>query len=387
MTVSGDNLSPEEIRRYARHLVLPEVGLEGQGRLKRSRVLVVGAGGLGSPVLLYLAAAGVGRLGIADGDVVDPSNLQRQVVHSSDDAGRPKTHSARDRILAVNPHVDVRCHDERVTSENALEVLDDYDVVVDGTDGFPARYLLNDACVFLGKPLVHGSVLRFEGQVTVFRPGDGPCYRCLFPEPPPPWLTPTCAGAGVLGVLPGLVGLIQASEVLKLLLDLGESLAGRLLLVDVKAMRFQEVRVPRNPRCPVCGPEPTITELIDYDEFCSGGESLLPDAPEIDARAITPEALKALLDRGPGVTLVDIRSPGEHALSPLPGAVHIPLDTLLRRLDELPRDQPLVVCCQWGPRSRHALVLLLSAGFQDVWWLEGGLDAWAERIDRSRVRY
>ncbi len=384
---SPGGLSVDEVRRYSRHLVLPEVGLAGQLKLRRAKVLVVGAGGLGSPVVLYLAAAGVGHVGIADGDVVDLSNLQRQVVHGTSRAGWRKTVSARERLQDLNPHVSVTCHDERLTRDNALEVIEQYDVVVDGTDGFAARYLLNDACVFLSRPLVHGSVLRFEGQVTVFKPGEGPCYRCLYPEPPPPWLTPSCSDAGVLGVLPGLVGMIQAAEVLKLVLELGDVLCGRLLLVDVAAMSFLEVRIPRNPDCAVCGATPSITELIDYEEFCSGGEPLLPDSPEVEALAVSPEEVQRMMEQGPGVLLLDVRSTGERALAELEGALAIPLTELMRRMREVPRDRPIVVCCHEGERSRQAVVLLKSAGFPDVWWMAGGLDAWAARIDPSMIRY
>lgn len=360
-------LTFDEELRYSRHLILPGMGLAGQEALKRARVLLVGAGGLGSPVALYLAAAGVGTLAIADADVVDVTNLQRQVMHRSDAVGHAKVDSAAETLTALNPLIRVVPIAERLTAANALGIIADYDVVVDGTDNFPTRYLLNDACALLGKPLIFGSIFRFEGQATVFDARRGPCYRCLFPEPPPPGSVPTCAEGGVLGVLPGLVGMIQATETLKLLLGAGESLIGRLLLVDALGMQFREVRITKSPDCPLCGDSPTITDLIDYAAFCGIG----PRTAEEAAWEITPEALRERLAR---VRLVDVRDEWEDEAQPgLPGALRIPYASFSRRMAELNSADDLVLYCSRGIRSWHAVGLLRNAGFARAWSLRGGL--------------
>ena len=388
----GAELSSEESLRYARHLILDGVGPAGQRRLKQSRVLVVGAGGLGSPVALYLAAAGVGTLGIADFDVVDVTNLQRQVIHGTADVGRPKLESARDRIGEINPHVRVEPHALRLTSANALEVVREYDVVVDGTDNFPTRYLLNDACVLTGKPNVYGSILRWEGQASVFWAGRGPCYRCLFAEPPPPGMVPNCAEGGVLGVLPGIVGSIQAAEALKLLLGAGDSLVGRLLLFDALRMKFREMRLRRDPACPACGDHPTIHELIDYERFCG----FAPEAPsgerDMDSDgipAITPTELKARLDRGDRITIIDVREPFEWEIGNLEahGARLIPLGQLPARAGEIDPADEVVLHCRSGARSAHALELLRAQGYGRLWNLDGGILAWSDQVDPSIPKY
>jgi adenylyltransferase/sulfurtransferase len=379
-------LSRSELLRYARHLALPEVGVQGQKRLKESRVLCVGAGGLGSPLALYLAAAGVGTLGMVDFDEVDATNLQRQLLHGTHDVGRPKLDSARDRLQEVNPHVEVVPHATRLSSENALDILADYDVVVDGTDNFPTRYLVNDACVLLGKPNVYGSIFRWEGQVSVFAHQDGPCYRCLFREPPPPGLVPNCAEGGVLGVLPGIIGSMQAMETVKLLLGVGEGLSGRLLIFDALDMTWREVALRRNPDCPVCGDEPTQTELIDYEIFC--GLKPDPDAPlQVDPRPPVPEVSPAdvaegLASDGPPF-LLDVREPWEWLVSSLEGqgAHLIPLGELAGRMDEVPRDRRVVVYCRTGQRSDTAARQLLEAGYPEVANLVGGMVAWARDIE------
>jgi molybdopterin/thiamine biosynthesis adenylyltransferase/rhodanese-related sulfurtransferase len=386
-------LSSEESLRYARHLILDGVGPEGQRRLKGSRVLVVGAGGLGSPVAMYLAAAGVGTLGIADFDVVDVTNLQRQVIHGTSDIGRPKLDSARDRIAEINPHVVVEPIADRLTSANALEIVRAYDVVIDGTDNFPTRYLLNDACVLAGKPNVYGSILRWEGQVSVFWAERGPCYRCLFAEPPPPGMVPNCAEGGVLGMLPGIVGSIQAGEALKLLLGAGEPLIGRLLLFDALAMKFREMRLRRDPACPVCGENPSIHALIDYERFCG----ITPDAPstgddEMDDGGIpeiNPTELKARLDRGDPLIIVDVREPFEWDIGNLGeyGARLIPLGQLPARADEIDPGAEVVLLCRSGVRSAHALEYLHSRGYPRLWNLEGGILAWSDQVDPSIPRY
>jgi adenylyltransferase/sulfurtransferase len=381
-------LSPQEIRRYSRHLIMPEVGMEGQKKLKAARVLLIGAGGLGSPLGLYLAAAGVGTLGLVDFDVVDFSNLQRQVLHGTKDVGRPKLESARERIEDVNPNVQVVPHETRLTSGNALEILRDYDVVVDGTDNFPTRYLVNDACVLLGKPNVYGSIFRFEGQASVFHAAEGPCYRCLYPEPPPPGLVPSCAEGGVLGVLPGLVGALQATETVKLILGRGRPLIGRLLLVDALKMRFREVRLRKDPRCPICGEHPTIQELIDYEAFCG-----LPQAEEEARREagavpeLAVEELKRWLDDGRDVQVLDVREPYEWEIAHLDGAVLIPLGSLPERMSELDSAREYVVHCRTGGRSARAVALLRDAGFRKVWNLAGGIHAWAEKVDPKLPKY
>jgi molybdopterin/thiamine biosynthesis adenylyltransferase/rhodanese-related sulfurtransferase len=374
-------LSPPELQRYARHLVLPEVGPEGQRRLKGARVACVGAGGLGSPLALYLAAAGVGTLGIVDDDVVDATNLQRQILHGTKDVGRPKLDSAADRLADVNPNVEVVRHRTRLTSANALQILADYDVVVDGTDNFPTRYLVNDACVLLGKPNVYGSIFRWEGQVSVFGTPGGPCYRCLFREPPPPGLVPNCAEGGVLGVLPGIIGSLQAMETLKLVLGVGESLAGRLLIFDALEMVFREVRLRRNPECPVCGDAPTQRGLIDYDLFCgvgTNGAGASGAVVELDAR----EVVARLASERPPF-LLDVREPWEWQVGNLErrGAVLIPLGYLDARVEEVPKDRPVVVYCRSGIRSLDAAERLRRAGVTEVYNLRGGILAWARDVE------
>ena len=375
-------LSSEELRRYGRHLVLPEVGLEGQRKLKAGRVLLVGAGGLGSPVALYLAAAGVGTLGLIDFDVVDMSNLQRQVLHGTSDVGRSKLDSARDRIHEMNPHVAVDTYEMRLTSANALDILSDYDVIVDGTDNFATRYLTNDACVLLGKPNVYGSIFRFEGQASVFGMEGGPCYRCLYPEPPPPGLVPSCAEGGVLGVLPGIVGTIQATEALKLLLGIGEPLIGRLLLIDALGARFRMMSLERNPSCPACGTR-EIRELIDYDAFCGS-----PRSPEDQvASEMSPAELAQRLARGDAPDLVDVREPYEWQIARIPGARLMPLGTLDREASSLDPSREIVVYCHHGIRSAHAADQLRAAGFARVWNLAGGIARWSEDVDPSVPKY
>ena len=394
-------LGRDELYRYARHLALPEVGLEGQRRLKAGRVLCVGAGGLGSPLALYLAAAGVGSIGIVDFDVVDESNLQRQILHGTSDIGRTKLASAADRLRDVNPHVRVVQHDARLSSENALGILADYDVVVDGTDNFPTRYLVNDACVLLGKPNVYGSVFRWEGQVSVFATQGGPCYRCLFREPPPPGLVPNCAEGGVLGVLPGIIGSAQAMETIKLLLGVGTPLVGRLLIFDALDMAWREVALRRNPACPVCGDEPTQTELIDYDVFCGvkadpatarsaeglgdgAGAAISGGAEAAVAPAeAPPDDVARRLETDHPPFLLDVREPWEWAVSNLAerGARLIPLDELGERMGEIPPDRPVVVYCRGGQRSRAAARRLAESGWEDVSSMAGGLVAWAEAVD------
>jgi sulfur-carrier protein adenylyltransferase/sulfurtransferase len=378
-------LGADEVLRYSRHLIIPDVGLTGQRRLKNARVLLVGAGGLGSPLGLYLAAAGVGTLGIVDYDVVDLTNLQRQVLHGTKDVGRPKLASATERIRDVNPHVNVEGFETRLTSANALEILRDFDVVVDGTDNFPTRYLTNDACVLLGKPNVYGSIFRFEGQASVFATADGPCYRCLFPEPPPPGLVPSCAEGGVLGVLPGLIGTIQATETIKLLLGIGEPLIGRLLLVDALSTRFRTVNLRRDPACPACGTR-EIRELVDYEEFCgvrAAEAQLLADAvPEI-----TPTELANKLRRGDDVDLIDVREPHEWEIARIPGARLIPLATVTEALPTLDSARDIVVHCKGGTRSAKAVRQLRAAGFSRVWNLAGGITRWSDDVDPSTPKY
>lgn len=378
-------LTNEEVLRYSRHLILPDVGLDGQRKLKAGRILLIGAGGLGSPLALYLAAAGVGTLGLVDFDVVDVSNLQRQVLHGTKDVGRPKLESARDRIRDVNPHVHVEAYETRLTSENALDIIQDYDVVIDGTDNFATRYLTNDACVLLGKPNVYGSIFRFEGQASVFAVEDGPCYRCLFPEPPPPGLVPSCAEGGVLGVLPGLVGTIQATEGIKLILGVGEPLVGRLLLIDALTMQFRTVRLRKDPNCPACGTH-EITELIDYDQFCGvTTESNATDPNEIPE--ITPSELSARIARGDDIDLIDVREPYELDIARIPNVRLIPLGTLPEALPTLDNSRETVVICRTGARSGRAVRQLRAAGFRRVWNLAGGIHRWADDVDPSLPKY
>jgi len=377
-------LSREEIKRYGRHLLMPEVGLEGQKKLKASRVLLIGAGGLGSPSSMYLAAAGVGTIGIVDFDVVDPSNLQRQILHGTSDIGRPKLKSAQERLQAINPHVKVNLHDVRLSSENALEILKEYDVIVDGTDNFPTRYLVNDACVLLHKPNVYGSIFRFEGQASVFYADKGPCYRCLYAEPPPPGVVPSCAEGGVFGVLPGIIGTLQALETIKLLLGIGQSLIGRLLLFDALKVEFRELKLRKNPECPICGPHPTIHNLIDYDAFCGVTP---PDADSTTREfEMSVEELKARMDRKESFVLLDVREPHEYEISNLGGKL-IPLNDLPKRVHELDSSDDIVVYCASGIRSGKAVNFLLELGFRKVKNLRGGINAWAGTIDPSMPSY
>ncbi|MDQ5866503.1 MAG: molybdopterin-synthase adenylyltransferase MoeB [Chloroflexota bacterium] len=377
-------LSHAEIRRYSRHLIVPEVGLEGQKKLKASSVLLIGAGGLGSPLALYLAAAGIGRIGIVDFDVVDESNLQRQVIHGTSGLGTPKLESAKARILDINPNVRVDSYEYPLTSENALEIFRPYDVVVDGTDNFPTRYLVNDACVLLGKPNVYGSIFRFEGQASVFWAEHGPCYRCLYPEPPPPGLVPSCAEGGVLGILPGTIGTIQATETIKLLLGIGEPLIGRLMLYNALDMRFREVRLRKDPECPVCGENPTVTELIDYQVFC--GINAQAERGETDFD-ISPRDLKSRLDAGQKLVLLDVREPHEWNIAHLEGAKLIPVNQVTAHVHELSTADEMVVYCKGGTRSARAVNELRQLGFRKLWNLRGGINAWAEEVDPSLPRY
>jgi adenylyltransferase/sulfurtransferase len=378
-------LSHEEILRYSRHLILPDVGVEGQRKLKAARVLLIGAGGLGSPLALYLSAAGVGNIGIVDFDVVDVTNLQRQVLHGTSDVGRPKLESARKRIADVNPFVQLTTYEEPLTSANALEIFRDWDIVVDGTDNFPTRYLVNDACVLLGKPNVYGSIYRFEGQASVFATKDGPCYRCLFPEPPPPGLVPSCAEGGVLGVLPGLVGTIQATETIKLILGKGDSLSGRLLLIDTLGATFRTVKLRRDPNCPACGTR-EITQLIDYEQFCGsphvGGEPKVSfHVPEI-----SPTEANERLQKGE-IEIVDVREPHELEIARYPKVRAIPLGKLADHIAELPRDRDLVLACRTGMRSAKAVQQLQAAGFTRVWNLAGGIHRWIDEVDPTQPKY
>lgn len=380
------SLSQEEVLRYSRHLIMPEVTMEGQRRLKAARVLLIGTGGLGSPLALYLAAAGVGTIGLVDFDVVDSSNLQRQIIHFTSDIGRPKLQSATEKIHAINPHVHVVPFETRLTSENALEILRDFDVIVDGTDNFPTRYLVNDACVLLGKPNVYGSIFRFEGQVSVFWAQRGPCYRCLYPEPPPPGLVPSCAEGGVLGILPGLIGLVQATETIKLILGIGEPLIGRLLLLNALEMRWREMKLRKDPNCPVCGENPTLRELIDYAEFCGvRGEEMPQDLQGIPC--LTPHELKRRLDAGESLVLLDVREPYELEISRLEEVKHIPMAQVAERVHELNPADEIVVICRSGGRSGQITRLLLQMGFRRVKNLTGGMNAYAQEVDPSLPVY
>ena len=379
-------LSKEEIMRYSRHLIMPEVGMEGQLKLKQAKVLCIGTGGLGAPLGLYLAAAGVGRIGLVDFDTVDLTNLQRQILFDTNDIGRPKIEAATNRLRNLNPDIQIDNFETRLTSENALDILKNYDIVVDGTDNFPTRYLVNDACVILGKPNVYGSIFRFEGQITIFGHPGGPCYRCLYPEPPPPGLVPSCAEGGVLGVLPGIVGAIQAAETLKLIIGKGEPLVGRLLLFDALAMRFRELKLRKNPECPVCGEHPTIKRLIDYEEFCGirGEESAAPAQAAVPE--ITPRDLKSRLDRGDDLFILDVREPHEYQICNLGGQL-IPLGELSRRVNELDSSREIVAHCRSGKRSAEAVEFLRSAGFRKVLNLKGGILAWSDEVDASVPKY
>jgi sulfur-carrier protein adenylyltransferase/sulfurtransferase len=383
------DLNKEEIARYSRHLIMPEVGMEGQRRLKAASVLLIGAGGLGSPLGLYLTAAGVGRIGLVDFDVVDYSNLQRQVIHGTKDVGRPKLQSAKDRLTDVNPFVQIDTYETTLRSDNALELFEPYDVIIDGTDNFPTRYLTNDASVLLGKPNVYGSIFRFEGQASVFYPrGDGPCYRCLYPHPPPPGLVPSCAEGGVLGILPGIIGLIQAAEAVKLILGEGESLIGRLLLFNALQMRFRELKLRRDPTCPLCGEKPTMRELIDYDQFCG----VTPPEEETTEAAdweITVTDLKAKLDRGEPLSIIDVRDPHEWQICNLEayGSKLIPLGQFAARMSELSSEDDIVVHCKMGGRSADAYRMLQQAGFKRIKNLKGGITAWADQVDPAVPKY
>jgi sulfur-carrier protein adenylyltransferase/sulfurtransferase len=379
------SLSNEEILRYSRHLIMPEVGMDGQLKLKAAKVLLIGTGGLGAPLGLYLTAAGVGHIGLVDFDVVDFTNLQRQVTFGTTDIGKPKTEAARARLTNLNPDVKITTYETRLTSQNALELFKDYDIIVDGTDNFPTRYLVNDACILLGKPNVYGSIFRFEGQVTIFGVPDGPCYRCLYPEPPPPGLVPSCAEGGVLGVLPGIVGSLQAMETIKLILGTGESLSGRLVLFDALALKFRELKLRKNPDCPMCGTSRTIHQLIDYEEFCGiRGE----EAPEVDLHVpeITPHDLKLRLDRGDDLFILDVREPHEYQICNLNGHL-IPLGELPRRVHELDSSQEIVVHCRSGKRSAEAVDFLRKAGFRKIHNLRGGILSWSTEVDPSVPRY
>ncbi len=383
--VAQPALSQQKILRYSRHLIMPEVGMDGQLKLKAAKVLLIGTGGLGAPLGLYLAAAGVGRLGLVDFDVVDFTNLQRQVNFTTQDVGKRKIEAARDRLQGLNPEIQIDTHEAKLTSENALTILRDYDIIVDGTDNFPTRYLVNDACVLLGKPNVYGSIFRFEGQATVFALDDGPCYRCLYPEPPPPGLVPSCAEGGVLGVLPGIVGSIQANETIKLIIGRGESLKGRLLIFDALKMKFRELRLRKNPDCPICGTHRTVTKLIDYEEFCGlrGQEAQQPAAqvPEIE-----PVELKRKLDAGEDVFILDVREPHEYQICHLNGHL-IPLGDLPKRVSELDSARTIVAHCRSGMRSAQAVEFLRTAGFRKVWNLKGGILAWSDTVDPSVPKY
>ena len=377
-------LSHEELLRYSRHLTLPDVGLEGQAKLQGARVVLIGAGGLGSPAALYLAAAGVGTLGLVDFDLVDPSNLQRQIIHGTAAIGTPKIDSARERLRDVNPHVQVETFGERLTSGNALEILRGFDIVVDGSDNFPTRYLVNDACVLLSKPNIYGAVFRFDGQVSVFYAKEGPCYRCLYAEPPPPDLVPSCAEGGVLGVLPGIIGSLQALEAIKLIVGFGESLIGRLVLFDGRRMQFRELALQKDPDCPVCGERPTVTKLIDYEAFCGGGDGGGGTGVGVEISAVE---LHRERDHKPDLVLVDVREPLEAEIAHIEGARNIPLRELPGRLAELPGHSEIVTLCHHGPRSLKAREILKGAGFASVRSLSGGIDAWSREVDDSVPRY
>jgi adenylyltransferase/sulfurtransferase len=386
-------LHKDEILRYSRHLILPEVGLEGQKKLKAAKVLMVGAGGLGAPLGLYLAASGVGRVGIVDFDVVDFTNLQRQVIHGTKDVGKKKLDSAAESMLDINPYMQVDKFDTAITSENAIDIIKDYDMVVDGTDNFPTRYLINDACVILKKPNVYGSIFRFEGQATIFATEGGPCYRCLYPEPPPPGLVPSCAEGGVLGILPGAIGVIQATEAVKLILGIGEPLIGRLLLYDALAMRFRELKLRRNPECPVCGDHPSIHALIDYHQFCGvpNPAEVVPVAEQLAGYVSDTEidavALKAKLDHGDKFQFIDVREPHEYQIASIPSAKLIPLGDVPKRVGELDPNAETIVHCKMGGRSAKACEFLRQFGFKNVKNMIGGITAWSDKVDPSVPKY
>jgi molybdopterin/thiamine biosynthesis adenylyltransferase/rhodanese-related sulfurtransferase/molybdopterin converting factor small subunit len=380
-------LTNDEVKRYSRHLIMPEVGVDGQRKLKAAKVLCIGAGGLGSPVAMYLAAAGVGTIGLVDFDVVDFSNLQRQILHSTPDVGKPKLQSAKEKLTALNPEIEIRTHEVALSSTNALELFAPYDIVVDGTDNFPTRYLVNDACVLLGKPNAYGSIFRFEGQASVFATKEGPCYRCLYPEPPPPGLVPSCAEGGVLGVLPGMIGMIQATETVKLIMGIGEPLIGRFLIYDALKMRFRELKLRKDPDCPVCGTHPTVTKLIDYEQFCG----ITPAAPEPvtvnNATDITSVELKQRLDRGDTLKIVDVREPNEYQINRIAGSELIPLGDVPKRYTELDPEAEIVVHCKMGGRSAKAADFLRSVGFKRVLNLKGGILDWIDKVDPTQPKY
>jgi len=380
-------LTQDDLARYSRHLILPEVGILGQRKLKAARVLCVGTGGLGSPLALYLAAAGVGTLGLVDFDVVDASNLQRQIIHSTADIGRKKLDSAEEKLKALNPDLNVEKHDTLLSSANALDILKDYDVVADGTDNFPTRYLVNDACVLLGKPNAYGSIFRFEGQASVFATKDGPCYRCLYPEPPPPGLVPSCAEGGVLGILPGLIGVIQATETIKLILGIGEPLIGRLLLVDALKMRFRELKLRKNPECPVCGTHPTVTQLIDYQQFCGlESESDVQRAVKNGIPQLSVKELKRRMDAGESLFILDVREPFEYRIANIGGKL-IPQNEVPERIGEIDRNQEIIVQCKSGGRSQRIAEFLKQSGFPNVANLAGGILAWSDEVDPRVPKY
>lgn len=382
-------LTNDEIKRYSRHLIMPELGIDGQRRLKAGKVLCIGAGGLGSPAAMYLAAAGIGTIGLVDYDVVDFSNLQRQIIHGTPDVGRSKLASAKDRLHAINPHVDIQTYETALSSDNAMQLFEPFDVILDGTDNFPTRYLTNDACVLLGKPNAYGSIFRFEGQASVFATKNGPCYRCLYPEPPPPGLVPSCAEGGVLGVLPGVIGVVQATESLKLIAGIGEPLIGRFLIYDALRMHFRELKLRKDPDCPVCGTHPTVKKLIDYEQFCG----LRPTASETahvsanNALAISAVDLKNRLDRGDRLKIIDVREPNEWQINRIPGAQLIPLGEIPRRYVELDPDDETVVLCKMGGRSAKAADFLRSVGFKRVLNLSGGILEWIDKVDPSQPKY
>ena len=383
-------LTNEEVKRYSRHLIMPEVGVEGQEKLKKGSVLCIGAGGLGSPAALYLAAAGVGTVGIVDFDVVDYSNLQRQVIHGTSDVGRSKLASAKDRLLELNPHINIETYETALSSKNALDLFRPYDVILDGTDNFPTRYLTNDACVILGKPNAYGSIFRFEGQASVFATKGGPCYRCLYPEPPPPGLVPSCAEGGVLGVLPGVVGTIQATEAIKLIMGIGEPLIGRFLIYDALRMKFRELKLKKDPDCPVCGTNPTVTELIDYEQFCG----VAPAATEVAVSTSNSnetetdvKELKRKIDAKEDFFLLDVREPNEYQIGKIPGSTLIPLGEVPQRVEEIPRDKEIIVHCKMGGRSAKAAAFLRQQGYTNVKNLKGGILDWSDKIDPSVPKY
>jgi adenylyltransferase/sulfurtransferase len=382
-----EELSHEQILRYSRHLLMPEVGLQGQIKLKNSSALIIGTGGLGSPVALYLAAAGIGRIGLVDYDIVDSSNLQRQVIHGTSTVGVLKVESARARLLDLNPDIQIDIYNEPYTSENAMRIAKDYDVIIDGTDNFPTRYLTNDVCVMLGKPNIYGSIFRFDGQVSVFHAKEGPCYRCLFPEPPPPGLVPSCAEGGVLGILPGTIGTLQATEALKVLLGIGTPLIGKLLLYNALDMSFDFVTLKKNPKCRVCGPNADIKELIDYEEFCGVPGHHADDTSAGANWDISAQDLKERLERDPNLILLDVREPHELEIAAIKGAKNIPLGEVAQRMSELDSAEEMVVFCKRGSRSARAIEILSSAGFKKMKNLKGGINAWAEEVDKSLPLY